>query len=261
MKLVMYRRVSTEKQTDGYGLESQEKDIREFCANGGHEIVGEFHDVFTGASDVDDRDGLMAAIKAAAAHDADGIVAGKRDRFARGPDHIGAIMYVMKKQAPKARLISADGMGNGDELHDIIMRSQLDLFAAIERWLIRYRTMAGKKIHVGVNGLHSGAAPYGYVKGLGDGELEIVIDEAIAVAQIFAWRKKGWAVAKIARTLAEQGYMTQRGGKWAPMHVDKILARKRFYAAETTIDGNVPKEGAKHESVWTALERSRKNGA
>ena len=146
MKLIAYLRVSTAKQAneDKYGLQSQEEDIRRWCTNNGHEVMGlssppEYVDKMSGATYADDRPALIAAIRVACEVGADGLVAGKRDRFGRGAEWIGVLRYLLKQNWEKSgrggkppALYSSDGVGNddNDEIGSHIYTAAMDMFAS-----------------------------------------------------------------------------------------------------------------------------------
>ena len=48
---VGYIRVSTEEQTDGWSLEGQEKQIRDYVANHGYELTNIYHDETAGSKE------------------------------------------------------------------------------------------------------------------------------------------------------------------------------------------------------------------
>src|SRR4051794_18084659 len=83
LPLVGYIRVSSEGQADdGYGLDIQERDLREWCVRSGHDLIALHHDAITGTKDEAGRPGLSAAL-AAVEDGAAGIVIPSLHRLAR----------------------------------------------------------------------------------------------------------------------------------------------------------------------------------
>ncbi|MFB6710636.1 recombinase family protein, partial [Streptomyces sp. NPDC056333] len=84
LRLVMYLRVSTGGQLDGYGLDAQEADCRKWAKKHGHKIVAVRTDgAVTGKSTDDERAGLTEALALLADGTGDGLLAPNLDRLAR----------------------------------------------------------------------------------------------------------------------------------------------------------------------------------
>jgi DNA invertase Pin-like site-specific DNA recombinase len=243
MKLIAYLRVSTEKQanSDRYGLETQTVDIQKWCTDNGHKVIGlgEYTDKVSGATYADDRPALVAAIRKACEIGADGLVAGKRDRFGRGAEWIGVLRYLLKQNWEREErggdppdLYSADGVGTDDDIGSMVYRSAMDMFAAIERIIIRNRLQGGRRASMINHGHHGGGGlPYGYTTGEIRGVLAIEESEAEAVRMVFTLRNKGMTLMEICGWLTQHGYTTKNGGPWRHSAVQNILRRRKFYEA------------------------------
>ena len=135
-KAVAYLRVSTEDQA--LGPEAQRAAIEAWAARQGVQVAAWHHDQgVSGAAAIDDRPGLLAALRAA--H----LVVAKWDRVAR--DVMIAAMVERMAERMGARVVSADGVGAGDAPESFLMRSIVQAFAAYERALIQMRTKAAMK--------------------------------------------------------------------------------------------------------------------
>jgi DNA invertase Pin-like site-specific DNA recombinase len=131
--------VSTEDQTLGPG--AQRAALERWASAWNVELVGVFEDRgVSGATALDRRPGLLAALGCMAEHKAGLLVAAKRDRFAR--DIILAAQLERLVERTGAKLMSTDGASDGDSPEATMLRRILDVFASFERDLIRGRTRA-----------------------------------------------------------------------------------------------------------------------
>jgi DNA invertase Pin-like site-specific DNA recombinase len=157
-KVVGYVRVSTDEQA--LGPEAQKVAIREWCRANGVVLVAVHEDLgVTGATPVEKRPGLNAALDSLAVACAGVLLVAKRDRLARDVV-IGAVAERLVERLG-ARVLSADGTGNGDGPEQQLMRHLINAFAEYERMVIGARTKAA--LHVKKRrGERIGAVPLGY---------------------------------------------------------------------------------------------------
>jgi len=135
VKGIAYLRVSTDEQD--LGLEAQRAAIAAWCAREGVRLAGEYADDGVGGGlELDRRDGLLSAIGALRRGWV--LVVAKRDRLAR--DYVVAGLAERLASKRGARVVCADGNGNGDGAVDELLRGVLDLVAQFERAQIRMRT-------------------------------------------------------------------------------------------------------------------------
>lgn len=136
---VGYIRVSTEEQT--LGPDAQRAALERWVLTRGVQLVGLFEDrSVSGATALDRRPGLLAALDCMETSNAGLLVAAKRDRFAR--DVIIAAQLERLVERVGVKLVSTDGASDGDSPEATMMRRILDVFGAFERDLIRGRTRA-----------------------------------------------------------------------------------------------------------------------
>lgn len=183
---VAYLRVSTDDQR--LGPEAQRAAIDAWASREGIAIVACYIDRgVSGASAIDARNGLCSALAAVREHGAGILVVAKRDRIAR--DVVIAATVERSAASAGARLVSADGTGNGDTPADAFMRTMVDGAAAYERGLIRARTkaaLAAKK----ARGERAGTVPYGY-RASDDGRLIEDASELAVVRKVRELRSSG----------------------------------------------------------------------
>lgn len=167
---VAYVRVSTDDQH--LGPEAQRAAMEAWATREGVSIVEWCVDQgISGASELDARPGLAAAVAALRTRGAGLLIVARRDRLARDTVVAGLIERAVAQA--RARIVAADGAGNGSSAADQFMRTVLDGAAAYERALIRARTSAALRAKR-ARGERAGTTPWGF-RSASDGRL--VVDE------------------------------------------------------------------------------------
>jgi DNA invertase Pin-like site-specific DNA recombinase len=216
-RAVAYLRVSTEEQR--LGPEAQRAAIEAWATREKITIVAWHTDAgVSGGSELDDRPGLGAALETLRAEHAGVLVVAKRDRLARDV----AVAAAIERAAAKlgARVVSADGVGNGDSPADAFLRTILDGAAAYERALIRQRTkaaLAAKR----ARGERSGEVPFGF-SATEAGRLEPHPGEQEVCVRVRELRAAGLSLRKIVAALAAEGRIS-RAGK--PLTLTQVARR------------------------------------
>ncbi len=190
---VAYLRVSTDDQANG--LEAQRATITAYAAKEGVSLASWHVDEgVSGGSSLEAREGLLGAIRDLRKGGL--LIIAKRDRLAR--DVLVAATIEAAVSRLGARVVSADGAGNGVEAADAFMRSVLDAVAAYERALIRQRTksaLAAKR----ARGELVGTVPYGWWLGPDGVHLEPHPEEQTMIARVVELRQGGATIAAICR--------------------------------------------------------------
>lgn len=217
---VAYVRVSTAEQQNG--PEAQRAAIEAWARANEASVVAWLEDRgVSGATPVDERPNLLAALQALRDHGAGLLVIAKRDRLAR--DVVIAAVVDRLASAAGARVVSADGAGNGEGPESELMRSVLAAIAQYERALIRARTRAGLAAKR-ARGERLGAPPLGKRVGPG-GELVPHVEEARALERMLELAGEGLSSRRIAATLDAEGHRP-RGARWHHMTVQRILTSR-----------------------------------
>jgi len=214
---VGYVRVSTEEQV--LGPDAQRVALEQWAVARRVELVAVFEDRgVSGATPLDRRPGLLAALECMAQSRAGWLVAAKRDRFAR--DVIIAAQLERLVGRDGGQLVSADGAGDGDTPEATLMRRIIDCMSEYERCLIRGRTKAALATKR-AKGLKFGStAPIGWRF---NGELiEADVGEHRAVARIRELATEGKSFRRIATVLMAEGF-PPRGRRWHPNSIRRIL--------------------------------------
>ena len=212
-KFVTYKRVSSQEQgKSGLGLEAQERDIQLFLDNYAETpylVVGDFVETHTGSDN--DRPQLNAAIALAKKTGAVLVVA-KLDRLSRRVSFLAALMEEKGLDFKVAQMPYAD-------------KFQLHIYAALaeqESLFISTRTKAALAA-AKARGQKLGA-PIHHIQDLAVARKKKALHDAQEVAGvILPLRENGATLTKICEVLNSTGVKTNRGGKFHPSLVSRML--------------------------------------
>lgn len=229
--VVAYCRVSTDGQAgeDKFGIESQKRQIMEYCAQNDMQISEWYID--EGISGVkEERPELDRLLYGPIKNPpVEAVIVAKSDRMAR--DIKLYFYYLMLLQKKKIELISAsekevdDGSGMGN-----VYKALMLFVAEQERKNITRRTEGGRKIKAARGEYSGGKPPYGYK--VENGQLALLEEEARIVREVFAMRAAGKSLPFIANTLNDRRRKTRKGGPFYPVTVKNILDNERTYRGE-----------------------------
>ena len=218
---VAYLRVSTEDQN--LGPEAQRRAIEAWAVREGVTVAAWFEDHgVCGATELEDRPGLGAALADLRVRHAGVLAIAKRDRLARDVVVAGMIDRAVSRYG--ACVVAADGVGNGDSPADGFMRTILDGAAQYERALIRARTRSALAVKRDRGEFTGGEAPYGLAS---DAEGKLVaceVEQAIR-AEARELRSAGVSLRGIVARLAERGVVSRAGKQLALTQVVRMLSR------------------------------------
>lgn len=224
MKAVIYLRVSTDEQAkSGLGLEAQKRLCEEAAAKLGITEIQVYSDEgISGSVPIAERPVLSEAL--ASLRKGDTFIVAKRDRIAR--DMFIALSVEQLLKARKASFISAAGEGSGADTNDLsglIQRRMFDLFAEVERQMIRSRTKAAlqsKKL----KGERIGAIPYGYTLSSDGVHLAVCEREQKIIALVKELKAKGFSSRGTVLFLNEKGIPSRTGNLWSRTQITRMLA-------------------------------------
>jgi site-specific DNA recombinase len=190
LRTAIYVRVSTQEQkVEGYGLEYQEKYIKEYVAHRSQEleVVKVYRDTHTGSTL--NREALTKLMENVKKKKYDAVVVWKIDRLSRNLKHLLGTFETM--QAHKVSFISVQ---ENIDFRGPIGGLVFQIFGAIaqfERELIKGRTRMGKIASAEMGHFIGSKVPYGYKKISSGGRkgsiLEIIPEEQKWVEKIFTW--------------------------------------------------------------------------
>lgn len=217
---VAYLRVSTEEQRNG--PEAQRAQIEAWAQREGATIVAWYLDEgISGASGIEDRPALSLALAAVSEARAGTLVVAKRDRIAR--DIFVAKLVERDLTRRGARIVAADGVGNGDTPADQFMRTILDGVAAFERDLIRARIRAALNVKR-ARGERVGQVPFGCRLAADGRNLEPDEGERRIIARIRELHAAGVSQRRICATLQTESCVSRSRAPLSRTQVARILA-------------------------------------
>ncbi len=217
--VIGYVRVSTDEQA--LGPEAQLQAIKTWCDAEGATLAAVHEDIgVSGATPVEKRPGLNLALDAVAEHGAGVLLVAKRDRLARDVV-IGAVAERLVERLG-ARVLAADGTGNGDGPEQQLMRHLINAFAEYERMVIGARTKAALRVKK-ARGERVGAIPIGYRLADEEGKLEEDPREQAAIALVHELRGQGMTLRAIDKELQAKGFRPRGGRYWHVQTLSNIL--------------------------------------
>jgi DNA invertase Pin-like site-specific DNA recombinase len=175
----------------------------------------------SGATPIEDRRGLLAALEDVERHGAGRLVVAKRDRLARDVVLAGLIERLAERAG--ARVCSADGCDlQGPE--GVLMRGITDLFASFERLVIASRTRAALQT-MKARGQRVGQIPFGFSVST-DGKTLIENEaEQKTIATVHRLRAKGLSLRGVVTELERRGVVSRSGKPLGLVQVDRLLRR------------------------------------
>lgn len=224
LRAVAYVRVSTDEQQ--LGPDAQRRAIEGWAVANAVTIVSWHVEHVTGAADIEARPALTEALGSLRPSAAGVLVVAKRDRLAR--DSYVAMGIERAAGRSGARVLTADGTGNGDTAADAFMRAILDAAAAYERALIRARTKAAMAVKR-ARGELVGSVPFGFRLAADGRTLEHNVAERDVVSQIHALRAEGRTHEGIAAELNARGVVA-RGARWHATTIGRLLRSRSLRA-------------------------------
>lgn len=160
-KCVLYPRVSTEMQVDGYSLEGQKNGLKRFADREEMEIVGIYEDAGKSGKSIEGRPAfkkMLSDIKNGL--EIDYILVYKLSRFGRNAaDILNSLEFV---QSYGINLICIEEGIDSSQTSGKLLISVLSAVAEIERENIIEQTMNGRREKARQGGWNGGFAPYGY---------------------------------------------------------------------------------------------------
>ena len=163
LKAVGYRRVSMREQVDGHSLDAQEKNIRDYAASQGWDLIEIYTDAGISAKKDSHRPDLERLMENAKEKKFDVIVVDKIDRFYR---HLAGLLTALDQlrsidisfASVQERLDFTSPWGK-------LMLTVLGILAEIYLDNLRQETLKGKHQRAR-EGFWNGLPPYGYCKGV-----------------------------------------------------------------------------------------------
>lgn len=207
MKVIAYRRVSTEDQSrSGLGMDAQRDAINAHALTKGWDVIW-IEDNGVSAKSLA-RPGLSRALSLLRAGKAEAVVSAKLDRLSRSVMDFGHLLELSRKQKWGIVVLDFDldtTTAAGRMFAGVMMQ-----FAQFERELIGERTKAALAV-AKANGVQLGRA--------------VEITREVESQVVDMW-ERGFPLTKIARRLTELDIPTARGGAWQGSTIRRIINRR-----------------------------------
>ena len=208
-KAIAYLRVSTDRETQALGIQAQRAALESWAKREGVEVCDWFVEEVSGGASLEKRPIFLQAISALGDHGAGVLAVQRLDRFSRDP--FTAAMAEIELVKFGARVVTTDGVGNGDDPGSRLMKDVALAAARFERSMIAARTKAALAVKRS-RGENTGTPPHGWR--VDDDGKTLIADEGErdTARQLCALREQGWPYRQI-RTEAKRLGMKSRAGK------------------------------------------------
>ena len=182
-KCVIYIRVSSERQVQGYSLEGQKRYLKEWAEFEGMTVSEIYVEPGKSGKSITGREVFQKMLNdiSTCQVEVDYVVVSKVSRFGRNAmDILNSLTYI--KRYGVNLICKEDGLDSSTSMGKMMI-TILGAVAEMERENILAQTMLGREEKAKQGGWNGGFAPYGYE--LIDGKLHIKEDEAPIVELIF----------------------------------------------------------------------------
>ena len=202
-KCVLYVRVSTAMQVDGYSLYGQKIMLKQFAEREGMEIINIYEDAGKSGKSIEGRPAFQQMIlDIQNGLSINYVIVYKLSRFGRNAADV--LNSLEELQTYDVNLISLEEGIDSSQTTGKLLISLLSAISEIERENIIEQTMNGRREKARQGGWNGGFAPYGYE--LVNGELVVAEDEAEAIKLIFdMYTKNGFGIEKISKEMNLRG--------------------------------------------------------
>lgn len=181
-KCILYPRVSTEMQVEGYSLDGQKTSLKKFAEREEMQIVGIYEDAGKSGKSIEGRPAFKRMLSdIQEGLDVDYVLVYKLSRFGRNAaDILNSLEFI---QSYGVNLICIEEGIDSSQTSGKLLISVLSAVAEIERENILEQTMNGRREKARQGKWNGGPAPYGYI--LKNDTLLIDEQEAEIVRTIF----------------------------------------------------------------------------
>jgi DNA invertase Pin-like site-specific DNA recombinase len=241
-----YIRVSTETQAEkGYGLEAQEKSIKDYAAREGIKLETIFRDagISGNLKDTDDDDainkrvGLMDLLSVVEENDT--IIVLNTSRLWRSDMTKALVRRELLKKNCNVYSIEQptyDLKKCSSSPSDYLVNAIMEALDVYDRMSISLKLARGRTSKANKGDKPAGTCPYGYRYTTDKKHIEPDPAEAQTLRKIFTEAQRGTSLDKIAKILNDQGSRTRRGNAWQKGSLHVIL-KNNFYTGVVTHQG------------------------
>lgn len=230
-RAVLYVRVSTSKQEEGYSIPLQKARLIAFCKAKGWVVAGVFVDPGHSGSSLE-RPGITGLIEGVEAGKYDVVLVYKLDRLSRSQkDTLFLIEDIFITN--KVDFVSMQESFDTSTVFGRAMVGVLSVFSQMERETITERTLLGRAGRAEEGLFHGGGtSPIGY--DYIDGELVVNEEEAQQVQEVYGLFDAGYTVTEITRRMEGK---TTKHGDWSYTSTVGNVLDNQLYAGLIRFDG------------------------
>lgn len=222
-RAVAYLRVSTTREQQELGLSAQRAAIESWARREGVEVCAWCEEEVSGGASLEKRPVLLQAISALGDHGAGSLVVQRLDRFSRDP--FSAAMAEIELVKFGARMVTADGVGNGDDPGSRLMKDVGLAAARFERAMIAARTKAALGVKK-ARGENTGTPPYGWTTGADGKTLVPAEREQATLAKVRELRARRWSYRQIQAEVKRLGMLSRNDAAFTLQAILAMVKRE-----------------------------------
>lgn len=259
MRGIGYCRVSTDEQVvDGFSLDTQEREIKEYCKNNNIELLRVYVDSGVSAFKFPlcERPEGKFVFEHLVNSDVDCIVSISNDRMFRQVGDAAAVRDISKKNDVKILYTRQQYIEEMDDFSSFIVDSFSNVMN--QAYSLQYAVKVKKGLENKIRkGEWVGPAPYGY--NLVDSHLQINEEQSNVVKLIFdLYLSKSWGAEKICNYLNQQNIQppSEKSKYWSKTSILCFL-KNQVYTGITVFGKRAPKRSGKKynsKSQWLVIE-------
>ena len=254
MKAVGYCRVSSEEQVlEGFSLETQQREIEQYCKDKNIQLLQVYVDAWVSAyhNTLQNRPQGKFVIKHMAEKNIDCVVSISDDRMFRNAGDSYAVNDFAEKNGVKLLYTRQQYYNSLDKYSNFLLKNVsaiLNQLYSIQNSIKAKETQIDKAKLGGWNGM----PPFGY--NLVNSHLEINEEEAPVVKLIFSMYLDGQGGERICNFLNDSDYEPPRGEHWSKTSIYGMLENMAYIG--TTAYNKRPRKGQRYndKSEWVIVE-------
>ena len=234
-KAYAYLRVSTEQQTEKFGLDVQRAEIEEYASKNDIQIIQWFSDEGITGKIVDRPELQNMFMSFEENADVKFVICLCCNRLWRSDIAGGLVRYTLSKfkadiisvQEPRYSLYTEDPS-------EYLINSIMSALASYDRMTINLKLSTARKLKASKGNKACGSSPFGYR--WQDAEIVIDYNNHLVVQDIYRMFSQNQSLAETAKAAKSKGYKTSTGKDFSKQSISNML-HNDFYIGIVTHDG------------------------